>query len=74
MTEDIRLKGMYVFLPEDIWRDFEIICTQEGCKKSYLMAKLIKDYVNTRKDLIEAFKKEKEKEQGEGLVGVKTSD
>lgn len=70
MSKPVKFKGMYVFLPEETWKDFDIICTQEDCKKSWMMTKLIHSYVQNRKDIIEEWKKQHEHEPGEEIVEV----
>ncbi|MDI6905675.1 MAG: hypothetical protein QMD13_09385 [Candidatus Bathyarchaeia archaeon] len=52
MSKEINVKGMYVWIPYDLWKKFDVVCHEEGCKKALRIATLIEDYVSTREDII----------------------
>jgi hypothetical protein len=64
--ENPKFRHAITWVPDDVWRDFEIICTYEGCNKAWKLADLITEYVKAKKEVIEQWRKQQiEKEKGE---------
>jgi hypothetical protein len=63
--ENPKFRHAITWVPDDVWRDFQVICDYEGCNRAWKLADLITEYVKSKKEVIEQWRKQTEKGKGE---------